>query len=354
MPRLRPAIGVTVVDYGTAARSEVGATQGSLGLVYHVRPRLSLLYNRSENAGEPGTRTELIPDGQLQPISHGKGEDAGVSVALLDRRLFVRLARFETTMVDDSKSVIANANTVDRHHRILDTMVTDRILTAAEANALRYRGGSNVDLIDRKTTGWELGMTANPTTTWRIIFNASQGKSVETNMLKRTRALRPELFAVWQRARADSITTGTTTVAQEIIDFNTWFDTTTAVEGKSSLGDREWQAKFFNRYEFAHAWLKGAFVGAGFRYQSQPTIGADPLTGAIYQGESLTEMDALLGYNWRTAWFGRNARLTLQLNAYDLLQRRDYYSLRREVTGLLSTVRVPDPTTWKLQARLAF
>jgi iron complex outermembrane recepter protein len=349
-----PATGITVVDYSTAVQTKVGATQGALGLVYHVNPRLSLLYNRSENAGEPGTRTELIPDGSLQPISKGKGEDIGVNLSLLDRRLFVRLARFETTMVDDSKSVISNANTVDRHHRILDTMVTDRILTPAEATALRYRGGSNVDLLDRKTTGWELGLTANPTAKWRIIFNASQGKSVETNMLKRTRGMMPELLAVWQRARPTSVTTGTTTVAQEIADFNTWFSSTTAVEGKSSLGDREWQAKFFNRYEFAEGFLKGVFVGGGFRYQSQPTIGANPATGAVFQGESATEMDALLGYSTRATWFGRNTRVTLQLNVYDLLQRRDYYSLRRDVTGILSTVRVPDPTTWKLQARFTF
>jgi iron complex outermembrane recepter protein len=257
-------------------------------------------------------------------------------------------------MVDDSKSVISNANTVDRHHRILDTMVTDRILTAAEANALRYRGGSNVDLLDRKTTGWELGVTANPTSNWRIIFNAYQGKSVETNLLKRTRALMPELLPVWQRARATSVTSSGSTVAQEIADFNTWFATNTAVEGHSSLGDREWQAKFFNRYEFSQGFLKGVFVGGGIRYQSEPTIGANPTTVTLFKGESLMEMDALVGYTTRASWFGRNTRMTVQLNVYDLLQRRDYYSLRREVDGLLSTVRIPDPTTWRLQARFTF
>ena len=348
------ATGAPLVDFSTAARTDVAANQGSFGVVYHIRPWASLLYNRSENAGEPGTRTELIPDGSLQPISRGQGEDIGLTLSLLDRRLAVRLARFETTMLDDNKSVISNANTVDRHHRILDTMVTDRIFTAAEANALRYRGGSNVDLLDRKTTGWELGVTANPTARWRILFNASQGKTVETNLLKRTRALMPELLSVWQRARPASVTSGGTTVAQEIADFNTWFATNTAVEGHSSLGDREWQAKFFNRYEFAEGFLKGAFVGGGIRYQSEPTIGANPTTVTLFKGESLLEMDALVGYTTRVAWFGRNTRMTVQLNVYDLLQRRDYYSLRREVDGLLSTVRIPDPTTWRLQARFTF
>lgn len=348
------ATGRTVVDYSTAVRTEASATQGSLGLVYHVRPWLSLLYNRSENAGEPGTRTELIPDGSLQPISRGKGEDVGLTLSLLDRRLFIRLARFETTMVDDSKSVVSNANTVDRHHRILDTMVTDGILTTAAANQLRYRGGSNVDLLDRRTTGWELGVTANPTPKWRILFNASQGESVETNLLKRTRALLPELLAVWQRARPTSVTSSSATVAQEIADFNTWFDTNTAVEGYSSLGDREWQAKFFNRYEFSAGFLKGVFIGGGLRYQSAPTIGAVPATKMLYRGESSTEVDALAGYTTRAAWFGRNTRLTVQLNVYDLLQRRDYYSLRRDVDGILSTVRIPDPTTWRLQAKFTF
>lgn len=349
-----PASGLARVDYDSAQSTKVAATQGSLGLVYHVRPWLSLLYNRSENAGEPGTRTELIPDGSLQPFSRGQGEDVGVTLSLFDRRLFVRLARFETTMIDDSKSVIANANTVDRHHRILDTMVTDQILTAAEATALRYRGGSNVDLLDRKTTGWELSVTANPTRNWRIVFNASQGNTVETNMLKRTRALMPDLLATWQRARAASITQGSTTVAQEIADFNTWFSNTVAVEGRSSLGDREWQAKFLNRYEFSEGMLKGVFVGGGFRYQSAPTIGANPATSTLYSGESAAEMDLLAGYTTRATWFGRNTRMTVQLNVYDILQRRDYYSLRRDVTGMLSTIRIPDPTTWRLRAKFTF
>lgn len=351
---VEPITGLTRVDYRSAARSKVAATQGSLGLVFHATPWLSVLYNRSENAGEPGTRTELIPDGSLQPISRGQGEDIGLTLSLLERRLFVRLARFETTMIDDSKSVISNANTVLSHDRILDTMIADRILTTAEASALRYRGGSNVDLLDRRTTGWELGVVANPTSRWRILFNGSQGETVETNMLKRTRALMPELLAVWQRARPASITQGSTTVAQEIADFDTWFTSTTAVEGQSSLGDREWQAKLFNRYEFDRGWLKGVFVGGGLRYQSAPTIGANPATAVLYAGESAAEVDALIGYATRATWFGRNTRLTLQLNAYDLLQRRDYYSVRRDANGLLSTIRIPDDTTWKLQARLAF
>lgn len=346
--------GLYRVDYSRVARTTVAATQGSLGLVFHVQPWLSLLYNRSQNAGEPGTRTELIPDGRLQPISRGRGEDAGVSLTVLERRLSVRLAHYETTMIDDSKSFVTNANTVDRHHRILDTMITDRILTSAEADRLRYRGGSNVDLLDRRSTGWELGVVANPTPRWRLLFNAAQGKSVETNLLKQTRSLMPELLAVWQRARQTSVTSGGTTVAQEIADFNAWLATNTAVEGRSSLGDREWQAKFFTRYEFTEGRLKGWFLGGGYRYQSAPIIGANPLAGELFEGESAAEVDILAGCSIRAAWLGRNTRLSLQLNVTDLLQRRNYYSLRRDASGLLATIRIPDPTNWRLQARLTF
>jgi hypothetical protein len=312
------------------------------------------MYNRSQNAGEPGTRTQLIPDGSLQPISRGKGEDAGVALSLFHRRLFVRLARFETTMVDDSKSFVTNANTIDRNDRILDTMITDGILTTAEATRLRYPGGSNVDLLDRRTTGWELSTTANPTANWRVLFNASQGKSVETNMLKRTRAIMPELLSTWERARRTSPTTGGRTVADELNDFHAWFASTTAVEGRSSLGDRQWQAKFFNRYQFTEGALKGWFVGGGFRYLSRPIIGANALEGVLYRGESISEVDALLGYQTRARWVGRNTRLAVQLNGYNLLHRRDYRSVRRDPSGMLSTIRIIDPPSFKLQAKLTF
>jgi acetyl esterase/lipase/outer membrane receptor protein involved in Fe transport len=353
-PILDPITNAYFIDYSTANLARTSAAQSSIGLVFHATRWLSLLYNQSQNAQIPTGLNTLIPDGSLFPLSRGRGRDAGFTLSLLGGRVFARLACFETSMLDASKGFMVVANVVNRNSRILDTMVTDGTLTSAQADALRFRG-ADPDLLDRRTTGFELAVTANPTATWRMTLNASQGKAVETNMLKRTRALMPGMLAVWRSARQTSVTAGSgaPTIAQETADFLAWFAGTTAVEDKSSLGDREWQVKFFHRYNFTPEWIKGWYVGGGWRYQSAPIIGARA-GGAFFTGESSTEVDVLAGYQTRATWFGRRTRLMLQFNGGDLLQRRNYLSVRRNPDGILAAIRIVEPESYRLQAKLTF
>jgi iron complex outermembrane recepter protein len=350
---LDPTSKIALVDYSRQDITDASANQTSLGLVGHVTPWLSLFYNQSQNAQIPGTGNLLIPDNSLLPISRGKGKDAGFNLTLLDGRLSARVAYFVTEMVDVGKAYTAGANTATRNDRILDTMITDGILTSADAAALRFVG-SGFDLLDRRTTGWELSVTANPTPHWRMIFNGSQGKSVEDNLLKRTRSIKDAMLATWARAKPTSVTANSITVAQEIADFNTWFASNTSVEGESSLGDREWQAKFFNRYDFSEGLFRGWFVGGGLRYQSSPVIGVNGTTGLYYRGESSTEMDLLVGYQTKLQLWGHKTNLSVQLNGKDLLHQHDYLSLRRDATGLLTNIRIVDPASYSLQVKLEF
>lgn len=354
-PVLNPQTNEFFIDYGKVSVEKTVAAQNSLGLVYHVTPRFSLLYNQSQNAQVPTNLNTLIPTGTLYPLSRGKGRDAGFTVSLLEGRIFARLAYFETSMVDTSKGFNVNGNVINRNSRILDAMVTDGTISSIRADLLRLLG-SDADLLDRRTAGYELSVTANATPHWRLTFSASQGKAVETNMLKRTKALMPDLLALWRTANQASVTSaaGAPTIAREIADFQTWFDSVTAVEGRSSLGDREWQAKFFNRYTFNEGRLRGWYVGGGWRYQSAPLIGTDAGSRLFYRGETSTEVDVLLGYQTRTSWFGRKTRLTFQLNGNDLLQRRDYLSVRRDTSGLLTVIRIVEPSSYKFQAKLSF
>lgn len=78
----------------------------------------------------------------------------------------------------------------------------------------------------------------------------------------------------WQTAGAQTLTTSAgVSVAQEIINYQNWLASATAVENTGTIGHRDLEGRAFTRYDFSQAELKGLFVGGGFSYGSAPVIG---------------------------------------------------------------------------------
>ena len=339
-----------LVFIGDATSSAYDFERLSYGVVGKPLRWLSLYYNYSENAQIPGTTQTLIPDASPFPLNSGEGRDYGVMLNLLGGRLFLRAGYFTTKSVDQAKAS-GVVNVYQRNDRIMDTLLTAGLI--APAQVVRLAGG-DFDLSDLATDGYEFNLTANVTPSWRVMANVSHTDSVETHMLKRARAASARILPLWQTPAAQSlVTTAGVTVAQEILNYQSWLAATTAVENQGTIGHRELEARLFTRYDFRTGWGKGAFVGGGLSYGSAPVIGRSS-AGELFQAAVRREADLLLGYKLRLpTWAGR-AGLEVQLNVNNLLQQSPYTLVRQDPDGQYFRAVLNAPTSYTLGCRLQF
>ena len=110
-------------------------------------------------------------------------------VSLFGGRAFLRAGWFSTTSVDQA-AAFAAGNVSERNDRIMDAQLATGLVNPA--NVPRFVGGA-FDLVDLATDGYELSLTGNVTPAWRVIVNVSKTASVQTNMLKRSRAAADDL-----------------------------------------------------------------------------------------------------------------------------------------------------------------
>ncbi len=331
---------------------DITADSFSWGVVGKPTNWLSLLYNDSENFNLPGGGS-ILPDDRLFPIVRGQGKDVGMMLNLFRDKVYARLTYFDTTMVDEGKALGAGGEVGDRNDRILDAVAAAGGLTDAEADARRV-SGSSWDVLDRVTDGYEFMIGANPSENWRITANFTKSQSVESNIAKASKATMEVLLPQWQGYDQNLVTENAITIAEELVDFNDWLNTITAVEGVDSLGSRDFQARIFTRYTFNDGRAKGLYIGGGYKYSSSPIIGAS-LAGELFEGETLRELDLLIGYQTKVNWFGNGKQtLALQLNAQDLLQENDFISIRINPDGQLYRARPAFPTRYTLSAKLRF
>lgn len=328
----------------------------SFSAIGKVTDEVSLIYNNAESFQITSGFQRLVPNNEPLPNVNGTGEDIGFMLDLFEGKLFARIAYFETASIDRSSAFGVGSQVVARNERILDAQLAANEIDQAEyERRLGLVVGTDFDLTDRVTDGFEFNLTANPTNTWSIIFNAALTESVDSNMLKGTRESIAILRPLWESADQGLVTANNLTIAEEIDLYDQWFAEQTTVEGESTLGDREFQARLFTRYRFAEGALKGFYVGGGLRYSSAPIIGRSDATGELFKGEPLREMDLLFGYRKNVDWFGSEGQtLVFQLNANNLLQEEDYYSVRRTGAGLLNRAQVAIPTQYNFTTRIMF
>jgi hypothetical protein len=322
----------------------------SFGVVGKATRGLSVYYNYSENGQPPGSTQTLIPDGAGFPMNAGEGKDYGVMSGLFGGRVFVRAGWFTTSSVDQS-SAFGASNVAGRNDRIMDVLLANNLITAAKV--VRFVGG-DFDLADLATKGYEVNLTGNVTPSWRVIINVAKTRSVQTNMLKRSRPAAALVMPSWQTAGAQTLTTSAgVSVAQEIINYQNWLASATAVENTGTIGHRDLEGRAFTRYDFSQAELKGLFVGGGFSYGSSPVIGRST-AGNLFYASIRREIDLLFGYRIKLPAQWRVKNFEVQFNATNLLHQNDYTSVRRDPDGQLFRAAVNLPTNYAVSGRVHF
>ena len=186
---------------------------------------------------------------------------------------------------------------------------------------------------DTQSKGYEFEFTANPTSNWRLTFNASKSEAVRSNVggpvLDELVDYMDKLMAgpSGDLVRFNSDYSAANELRQ---DWNPWRGqyTLLKLQEKTAASElRKWRYNIVSNYSFRTGMLKGAGVGASYRWQDKVVIGypviPDPKNPSLasfnlsqpYYGPSEDACDLWLSYerkisekiNWKIQFNVRNA-----------------------------------------------
>ena len=143
-------------------------------------------------------------------------------------------------------------------------------------------------------------------------------------------------------------------MATEIAEQDDRIADATSVEGIGIIGNRRHKANLFARYSFADGFLKGAYVGGGYRYQGRMLTGRAGDGVTLQYAPAYGEASFLAGYNTK---LGQKARLGLQVNIVNLFDETDPIITRYFATGDLKRARriiIRDPRLIRISASCTF
>ena len=132
---------------------------------------------------------------------------------------------------------------------------------------------------DTMSKGYEFELTANPTSNWRVAFNASKTEAVRTNVggpvLDGLVAYMDNLMAgpAGDLVRFNSDYSAANELRQ---DWNPWRGQYTLLklqENTAASELRKWRYNVVSNYSFRTGMLKGTGVGASYRWQDKVVIG---------------------------------------------------------------------------------
>jgi iron complex outermembrane recepter protein len=365
-------------DPAKATVTRLTAKTLSVGGVYHVTPWLSLIANRSSNVGVPPLARTIFPEGNLAPLSKGKGEDYGIGLDLLENRISARFTYFTAsekgriTSAGLGGAPARNSRVAQAFQSVLVGAGRPLSQTQWEPILRELTPPANAIASDFVSEGYEARITTNVTKNWRLVFNYSYTDSGRTNLANEMAdwyGLKPaegvllvqgarqdtsgryvldpaafnagavkrwlELGAMHPEANPSTLQTGTNgvTVAQEV------FDLIDALNDEKLLQEKRWGVRphkfsFFTAYDFREGWMNGFTVGGGWRWRSANVIGSDAAGNEI-TGRVIQAADAMMAYSTKLKRLP--GRVRFQVNVSNLFNETHIVPVR-----LSTSVTAPD------------
>jgi outer membrane receptor protein involved in Fe transport len=380
-------------------------------IVVHPFRWFSLYYNESNTANPQGS-IKLNLDGSVAEIGNGLGKDYGVTFSLFRDQLVLRANQFELVQPNGISQYRAFTgigglnpfrDAIHNIERSVRTYVPSGVAglptTAAPASTafaaysdamagLGLTGGNSFretyDVTsDKKATGYEFELVANPSPAWRIAISAAKTKPVEANIAAQWFGLIEERLPVWAEYKdvpvytAPNLLAGSATVGDLVRDraINSW-NFIKQNEGNVVPQTRLWRMNLTTRYSFLEGRLKGAHVGGSVRWRDKTALGYGTrlATGAelpyttgflaptdtllindLQQpilGPDLLEFDGFIGYARKI--FENRVNWRVQLNIRNLLDEQDRVPQRLLSTGDVAVFTIPSPRTFILTNTFTF
>ncbi len=354
-----PLIG-DIVDRDRSKGQTTSATgyTGTAGLVYHLRPWVSIVANHSTNQGVPSFVRKTFPTGSLAPPSKGTGSDFGLSFDLLKGKVNAKVVYF--TSVEKGKiTTIGFGGAAGRNTRVSDALESalvgaGRPYSAADWSPIEaaLNPPATAASSDYESDGYEARVTANLARNWRLVANYSYTDTLRTKVadeiaswygMKRngnrlvqgvsqnasgqfvvdpsaydagTIAKWVELAAKHPEANVSTLTASNgLTVAEEI--FNAVDDLNEAKElNEQRWGVRPHKISLYTAYDFKEGRLRGFTTGGGWRWQSANIIGRNS-AGGERTGKALVATDLMVGYTTKLP--RTPGQFRFQINVYNVL-----------------------------------
>jgi outer membrane receptor protein involved in Fe transport len=379
-------------------------TTGSFGAVLRWPQRLirlpqgmdaSLFYNQSDNFTPSGTR--ITAYGDTIPSPKGETEEYGFSLSFFDDRFYLRVSRFETSVLGQSFNsnpyVVAYNQGV---RQVAENIAAERnsnpgIDRTPQINAFRAAVPAFFDLVnfrlvgdgtpgnlyealveplpsgitdttDFVARGTELELVYNPTRNWRILVNVAKQETIQSNLAPNTKEFIDRMIPVWERYGDEPrfrYPTGWVPGEPVGETLRTWtttnilvpYATLLAQEGQVSAEQRKWRANLVTNYTFGNeaGFLKGVGVGTGVRWQDKYALGYPTSlkpNGSIfvdienpYWSDDDLNADAWVSYRRRI--FSGKVDWRVQLNVKNLIGDNSPLPITVQPDGSYATTRLP-------------
>jgi iron complex outermembrane receptor protein len=318
------------------------------GLVAHPLRWLSLRYSNSENfAIQPNTWFD--PYGRPLPGAFGNGEDYGVSVALPDNKLSLRINRFVNRQFNTRPDNIVSAL------RTVPFQIEQRVNQVAPStppqgiDVVRYAIANYQTTNTYEARGYDIELVANPARGWRGSLSIGHQRSVTTVDDTWWRWV-DERLPVWQTFgrgwNTETLTeSGTQSIRQT---YENWVatqrDPLLAANGRYVDNQRQWRVNALLSHEFFAGRWRGLALGGGGRWRSAATTGYQLKTLASgqqvldldrpYEGPEEFYIDAFARYSFRSPeWLWAKARWRVQVNVRNLLDEDGFLATQAAVDG---------------------
>lgn len=386
---------------------EVSGNTKTIGLVVKPLPWLSFHYNESDNFTPAGVSYD-IRDGSFLPLPNGEGEDYGVSVTLLESKLYARLNFFETKQNDTRAG--PTGTFIWRMGRLDGEVFVDWATQVAQAEGLTDAGAiSNrvreitqlpedfdsyrenvVGTSDVVAEGIEFQLIYNPRPNWNIKFNIAQQETVFDNVAGEYDDWRATRLPVWQNARSDAMAAGFedfwTYSNIETSEPLRWLSTTDPtldtpekwflanvdsqmslqkkLEGKKVQSQREWRWNVISNYLFTEGPLEGIGVGGAVRWEDEAAIGylaGEPDDDGVVRqldpnrpvyDDAQFHLDLWVSY--QRPVLDDRAMLKLQINVRDVTESGELRPIGVNPDGTYSAYRIVDPRQVFFTTTLSF
>ncbi len=343
------------------------------GIVFHATDWLSFHHNESENFVVSPPKVDIL--GRPIPASSGEGKDYGFSLNLFENKMNVKVNWFETNQLDSEDGGLGfvgfwRMRGFERgiYSRIMNE---DWIDTNPELTWMRWDGSTtenherfpNVsDVRDFQSEGLEIEMIYNPTSNWRIMFNASRQETVQANtgaaMLEYIALREPYWDQFW-----DLPWNTQRTVRQQFSNaVGSRLFPALAANGRISQDQAKWSWNAVTNYRFSEGRFRGFSAGGSMRWTDKRAIGY--ALSEDEDGNVITDLDQPFfgGTNLNVGVHGAFAKKIfndtvdwkIQLNIQNLIGDSDRVVIRKNPDGNSAAFRVGREPIYKLTSTFKF